>query len=181
MGVRLPSSRAKTMMWFGLASWALLLIIVNLNVRTPSTWLTGSPAPFLDIRPLLTVEGEERGLLAGDSTIAILVLTAECPICQLDAPSYHHIEESIRSSNAAFRVLIASNGAAARQLGALMSVRSPVLVDSMATHASALGVSKIPSFYVFGSGGNLIHSYSPFILTDSSLTEISHSIVSISR
>ena len=167
--------------WFALATWALVLIIVNLNARGPSMWFAASAAPALDVRPLLTVEGEEIGLLAGDSTIAILVLTAECPICQLEAPSYHHVEESIRSSNAAFRVLIASNGTAARQLGARMSVRSPVLVDSMATHASALGVSKIPSFYVFGAGGDLIHSFSPFMLTDSSLTEISHSIVSISR
>jgi hypothetical protein len=83
-----------------------------------------------------TGEGDMR-LLARDSSVAILITSAECDRGRVGIPAFRELERRLKRTGMAFRVVVKSRPLAARQYAGLLGMPGAVIGDPSGTSLAA--------------------------------------------
>jgi hypothetical protein len=168
---RRPGGALRRILWSGLALWAVALAVVFVARRARS-----APAPGDQLLAANAmgrrVDGQALSLLPADSVVAVLAATSECAACRVGVPAYREIASRLRESGVAFRVVVGSDSLAARQFSRLLGEPGAVVMDPGQKLLNGIGVRVVPSLYLVGRDGRLLHSWSPLTSDTATVTSI---------
>lgn len=161
MNPRRRSGRVvRFLLWGGLGAWALVLGIVYLT-RDPRK----VPEPGAQVLRAgdvgRSVGGADLALLAGDSMVAVLAATSECPACRIGVPAYRDLAARLKKEGVALRVIVGSDTVAARQFARLLPEPGSVVIDPRQKIFRSIGFVSVPSLYLVGSDGRVLKTWVP--------------------
>ncbi|HEX6036821.1 hypothetical protein [Longimicrobium sp.] len=150
----------RRLVWGGLGLWACVLGVMYLTRTARAAPVPGDRVlkPGVSIRGM---DGREVALLPRDSAVAVLAATSECAACRVGVPAYREIAARLKAQGIAFRVIVGSDSAAARQFSLLLPDPGTVTWDPRGKLLRTIGIHAVPTLYVVGRDGRLLRSWSP--------------------
>ncbi len=148
------------LMWGALGLWACALGVMYVT-RTARAALAPGDRVAEPGRAVRTMAGGQVPLLPRDSVVAVLAATSECAACRTGIPAYREMAVRLKAQGVAFRVIVGSDSAAARQFSRLLPDPGTVTWDPKGKLLRSMGIHAVPTMYVVGRDGRLLRSWSP--------------------
>ena len=109
-----------------------------------------------------TAGGDSTRIVARDSMVAVLFITAECPTCRVGASRYAGLREGFGRAGAAYRLVLGNGGLAAAQYARLIGAPGLVVLDSARNLFEAFRVREIPTLVLLDRAGREQQRLAPF-------------------